>query len=62
MGGAKGGWDFDPKGRSESEIRRFCQSLLTGLHPYIGEFTDVPAGDIAVGERRSAISLGSTSG
>ncbi len=51
MGGAKGGADFDPKGKSESEIRRFCQSFMTELYPYIGEFTDVPAGDIGVGER-----------
>jgi glutamate dehydrogenase (NADP+) len=51
MGGAKGGSDFDPKGRSEAEIRRFCQSFMTELYPYIGEFTDVPAGDIGVGER-----------
>ncbi len=51
MGGAKGGSDFDPKGRTESEIRRFCQSFMTELYPYIGEFTDVPAGDIGVGER-----------
>lgn len=51
MGGAKGGSDFDPKGKSESEIRRFCQSFMTELYPYIGEFTDVPAGDIGVGER-----------
>jgi len=51
MGGAKGGSDFDPKGRSESEIRRFCQSFMTELYPYVGEFTDVPAGDIGVGER-----------
>ena len=51
MGGAKGGSDFDPKGRSESEIRRFCQSFMIELYPYIGEFTDVPAGDIGVGER-----------
>ncbi|HTZ08524.1 MAG TPA: NADP-specific glutamate dehydrogenase [Acidimicrobiales bacterium] len=51
MGGAKGGSDFDPKGRSESEIRRFCQSFMTELYPYIGEFTDVPAGDIGVGTR-----------
>jgi glutamate dehydrogenase (NADP+) len=51
IGGAKGGSDFDPKGRSESEIRRFCQSFMTELYPYIGEFTDVPAGDIGVGER-----------
>ena len=51
IGGAKGGSDFDPKGKSESEIRRFCQSFMTELYPYIGEFTDVPAGDIGVGER-----------
>ncbi|HXX91182.1 MAG TPA: NADP-specific glutamate dehydrogenase [Acidimicrobiales bacterium] len=51
IGGAKGGSDFDPKGRSESEIRRFCQSFMTELYPFIGEFTDVPAGDIGVGER-----------
>jgi glutamate dehydrogenase (NADP+) len=51
MGGAKGGADFDAKGRSESEIRRFCQSFMTELYPYIGEFIDVPAGDIGVGER-----------
>ncbi len=51
MGGAKGGSDFDPKGRSESEIRRFCQSFMTELYPYIGEFTDIPAGDIGVGSR-----------
>jgi len=51
MGGAKGGSDFDPRGRSESEIRRFCQSFMTELYPYIGEFTDVPAGDIGVGLR-----------
>jgi len=51
MGGAKGGSDFNPKGKSESEIRRFCQSFMTELYPYIGEFTDVPAGDIGVGER-----------
>ncbi len=51
MGGAKGGSDFDPKGKSESEVRRFCQSFMTELYPYIGEFTDVPAGDIGVGER-----------
>ena len=51
MGGAKGGSDFDPKGRSESEIRRFCQSFMTELFPYIGEVTDIPAGDIGVGGR-----------
>lgn len=58
MGGAKGGSDFDPKGRSESEIRRFCQSFMTELYPYIGEFTDVPAGDIGVGEREIGYMFG----
>ena len=51
IGGAKGGADFDPKGRSESEIMRFCQSFMTTLCHYIGEYTDVPAGDIGVGAR-----------
>jgi glutamate dehydrogenase (NADP+) len=51
MGGAKGGADFDPKGRSEGEVRRFCQSFMTGLFRHIGQFTDVPAGDIGVGTR-----------
>ena len=51
MGGAKGGSDFDPKGKSEAEVRRFCQSFMTGLYRHIGQFTDVPAGDIGVGSR-----------
>lgn len=51
IGGGKGGSDFDPKGRSESEIMRFCQSFMTELHRHIGEYTDVPAGDIGVGGR-----------
>src|SRR5690554_205850 len=51
IGGAKGGSDFDPKGKSEGEIMRFCQSLMTELYRYLGEHTDVPAGDIGVGER-----------
>jgi len=51
MGGGKGGSDFDPKGRSENEIRRFCQSFMTELHRHIGPSTDVPAGDIGVGGR-----------
>ncbi|MGD9695907.1 MAG: NADP-specific glutamate dehydrogenase [Thermoleophilia bacterium] len=51
IGGGKGGADFDPKGRSEDEIMRFCQSFMTGLHHHVGEYTDVPAGDIGVGER-----------
>jgi glutamate dehydrogenase (NADP+) len=51
MGGAKGGADFDPKGRSDAEVRRFCQSFMTELQRHIGQFTDVPAGDIGVGGR-----------
>ena len=51
MGGAKGGSDFDPKGKSEREIMRFCQSFMTELFKYIGQNTDVPAGDIGVGSR-----------
>ena len=51
MGGAKGGSDFDPKGKSEQEIMRFCQSFMTELYRYIGADEDVPAGDIGVGGR-----------
>src|SRR5574340_101916 len=51
MGGAKGGSDFDPKGKSDYEVMRFCQSFMTELHRVIGEHTDVPAGDIGVGGR-----------
>ncbi len=51
MGGGKGGSDFDPKGKSEQEIMRFCQSFMTELYRYIGPDTDVPAGDIGVGAR-----------
>ncbi|GAA3600663.1 NADP-specific glutamate dehydrogenase [Marihabitans asiaticum] len=51
IGGGKGGSDFDPKGRSDTEIMRFCQSFMTELHRHIGEYTDVPAGDIGVGAR-----------
>ena len=51
MGGGKGGSDFDPKGKSDSEIMRFCQSFMTELSRYIGPETDVPAGDIGVGAR-----------
>jgi glutamate dehydrogenase (NADP+) len=51
IGGAKGGADFDPKGRSDDEVMRFCQSFMTELHRHIGEHTDVPAGDIGVGGR-----------
>ena len=51
IGGGKGGSDFDPKGRSDHEIMRFCQSFMTELYRHIGEYTDVPAGDIGVGGR-----------
>ena len=51
IGGGKGGSDFDPKGRSDTEIMRFCQSFMTELYRHIGEYTDVPAGDIGVGTR-----------
>ena len=51
MGGAKGGADFDPKGKSDQEIMRFCQSFMTELYRYIGADEDVPAGDIGVGAR-----------
>ena len=51
MGGGKGGSDFDPKGKSDSEVMRFCQSFMTELAKYIGADTDVPAGDIGVGAR-----------
>jgi glutamate dehydrogenase (NADP+) len=51
MGGGKGGSNFDPKGRSDAEVMRFCQSFMTELHRHIGQFTDVPAGDIGVGPR-----------
>ncbi len=51
MGGAKGGADFDPKGKSDGEVMRFCQALMTELYRHIGADTDVPAGDIGVGGR-----------
>ena len=51
IGGGKGGSDFDPKGRSDNEIMRFCQSFMTELWRHLGEYTDVPAGDIGVGGR-----------
>ena len=51
IGGGKGGTDFDPKGRSDGEVMRFCQSLMTELYKYIGANEDVPAGDIGVGAR-----------
>ncbi|NDU76230.1 NADP-specific glutamate dehydrogenase [Actinomadura sp. DSM 109109] len=51
IGGGKGGSDFDPHGRSDAEVMRFCQSFMTELHRHVGEHTDVPAGDIGVGGR-----------
>ena len=58
IGGGKGGSDFDPKGRSEREIMRFCQSFMIELHRHIGEYTDVPAGDIGVGGREIGYMFG----
>ncbi len=51
MGGGKGGADFDPKGKSDDEVMRFCQSYMTELSKHIGQYTDIPAGDIGVGAR-----------
>jgi len=51
IGGAKGGSDFNPHGRSDAEVMRFCQSFMTELYRHLGEYTDVPAGDIGVGTR-----------
>ncbi len=58
MGGAKGGSDFDPKGKSDSEVMRFCQSFMTELCRHIGPDTDVPAGDIGVGGREIGFMFG----
>ncbi len=58
MGGAKGGANFNPKGKSNAEVMRFCQSLMTELHRYIGEDTDIPAGDIGVGSREISFLFG----
>ena len=58
MGGGKGGSDFDPKGKSNNEIMRFCQSFMTELFRHIGEDTDVPAGDLGVGGREVAYMFG----
>ncbi len=51
IGGGKGGSDFDPRGKSDGEVMRFCQAFMTELYRHIGEYTDVPAGDIGVGGR-----------
>ena len=58
MGGGKGGADFDPKGKSDNEIMRFCQALCTELYRHIGADTDVPAGDIGVGAREVGYMFG----
>ena len=58
IGGGKGGADFDPKCRSDAEVMRFCQSFMTELHRHVGEYTDVPAGDIGVGERELGFLFG----
>ncbi|MCC8379396.1 MULTISPECIES: NADP-specific glutamate dehydrogenase [unclassified Xenorhabdus] len=58
MGGGKGGSDFDPKGKSQGEIMRFCQALMTELYRHLGPDTDVPAGDIGVGGREVAFMAG----
>jgi len=58
MGGGKGGSDFDPKGKSDNEVMRFCQSFMTGLYHHVGPNTDVPAGDIGVGGREIGYMFG----
>jgi len=58
MGGGKGGSDFNPKGKSDNEVMRFCQSFMTELYRHIGEHTDVPAGDIGVGGREIGYMFG----
>ena len=58
MGGGKGGCDFDPKGKSDGEVMRFCQSFMTELQRHIGPDTDVPAGDIGVGAREIGFLFG----
>ena len=58
MGGGKGGSDFNPKGKSENEVMKFCQSFMTELCRHIGPNTDVPAGDIGVGGREIGFMFG----
>lgn len=58
IGGGKGGSDFNPRDRSDGEIMRFCQSFMTELHRHVGEYTDVPAGDIGVGAREIGFMFG----
>ena len=58
MGGGKGGSDFNPKGKSDNEVMKFCQSFMTELQRHIGQDTDVPAGDIGVGGREIGFMFG----
>jgi glutamate dehydrogenase (NADP+) len=58
IGGGKGGSDFDPKGRSDAEVMRFCQSFMTELYRHLGEYTDVPAGDVGGGAREIGFLFG----
>jgi glutamate dehydrogenase (NADP+) len=58
VGGGKGGSDFDPKGKSDGEVMRFCQSFMSELYRHLGEYTDVPAGDIGVGTREVGFLFG----
>ncbi len=58
MGGGKGGSDFDPKGKSDNEVMRFCQSFMTELYHHIGKDTDIPAGDVGVGSREIGFLFG----
>lgn len=58
IGGGKGGSDFDPRGKSDGEVMRFCQSFMTELYRHLGEYTDVPAGDIGVGGREIGYMFG----
>ncbi len=58
MGGGKGGANFNPKGKSDNEVMRFCQSFITELYRHIGEDTDIPAGDVGVGEREIGYMFG----
>lgn len=58
LGGAKGGSDFDPKGKTDREVMRFCQSFMIELHRHISKYTDIPAGDIGVGKREIGFLFG----
>ena len=61
IGGGKGGADFDPKGKSDAEVMRFCQAFMRELHRHIGASVDIPAGDIGVGGREIGYLAGRTS-